>query len=159
MDLREAREADFDAMGGVFYAAVHHGAARHYSTAQLSAWAPEIWGADVWRARLSGQYVICAEDTQGLAGFMSLSKEGVLDFAYVHPRAMGSSQTRQPGCADLLYAQIKARACDLGVPRMTTQASHLARAFLARHGWRYEARSCVTRGGVEIENHLMFFDL
>ena len=152
--LRRFRPADAPACGALFHRAVHVGAAEHYTPEQRAAWAPypdpppEV--LDRLGARLSEEITWIAEAEDGrIAGFMALRSDGYLDMAFVAPERRGT------GLAGRLYARIEAEARALGLTRLRTEASHLARPFFARRGWRLDAAQEITRRGVTIPNFRM----
>ena len=99
--------------------------------------------------RLKSQTVFVAERQGRVVGFMTLTAEGCIDLAYVAPDAIGQ------GIGKALYDSILSEAAKSGVPRLTTEASHLARAFFKRQGWSVVQRQTVTRDGVSIPNFVM----
>ncbi len=76
--------ADIKAMATLFYRSVREGA-RTYSRAQREAWAPTIPNVQQWVVRLADQRVVIAEDEAGMAGFMTMDKNGYIDLA---PKAL-----------------------------------------------------------------------
>lgn len=133
----------------VFHAAVHEGAADFYSARERAAWSPGRPSTD-WDARIGRETWRVAVDRRGrIIGFMSLEEDGHLGMAYVAPARMGT------GVSDALYQQIEAAAHARGLPLLTTQASHLAQRFFARHGWHTDARQSVIRNGVALSNFRM----
>ncbi|MGB8621910.1 MAG: GNAT family N-acetyltransferase, partial [Paracoccaceae bacterium] len=103
-----------------------------------------------WEERLLTGICLVAEAPRGTAvGFATLSADGYLDFLYVAPDWMGR------GVAGALYDPLEMQARAFGVTALSTEASHLARRFLERRGWRVEARQSVIRHGVPITNFRM----
>lgn len=154
MRLRPLTPKDADACYAIFYRAVHEGAARHYEPAQRAAWAPASPRApEDWAARLTQGHAVCATRWGRIVGFFTMGTDGHIDFAYVAPEEMGR------GTAGRLYAHCEnaARAAGLGV--MDTEASHLAKRFFEKRGWRVTARQTVIRNGIGIENFRMEKDL
>ncbi|MCV2881363.1 GNAT family N-acetyltransferase [Actibacterium sp. XHP0104] len=134
----------------MFYKAVHQGAGGAYSTEECAAWAPSETPPAGWEARVLAGHCLVAQDRSGvIVGFMTLGDDGFLDFAYVAPDWMGR------GVAAALYEAIEATARARGIPLLSTEASHLARAFLARRGWQVEARQSVIRNRVALTNFRM----
>lgn len=153
MRLRRFYETDAAACGALFYRAVHEGAAEHYTPEQRAAWAPwQVPPPEVLErlaARLCEEITWVAEEQDALQGFMSLRIDGYLDMAFVAP------ERRRTGLAGQLYEKIEAAARDLGLTRLNTEASHLARHFFARRGWQLDAAQQVERRGVLIPNFRM----
>lgn len=155
--IRPYRAGDAPACHALFYRAVHEGAAARYTPEQRAAWAPHaVLPAEIeasFDQRLSGQITWVAEEAGRIEGFMSLRQDGYVDYTYVAPERMGT------GLAGELYKKIKASARKLGLKRLTTEASHLARPFFARRGWELMAAQQVDRQGVRIPNFTMKRDL
>lgn len=154
--VRPFRLADCAACWAVFHRAVQIGARDHYTQAQRDAWSPEppVATADSC-ARLEQAITRVACDTADhrIVGFMSLLDTGYLDMAFVDPDHMGR------GVADALHAALIAEARSRGFTRLTTDASHLARSFLTRHGWTLCAPETVTRNGVSLTRFRMTLTL
>ena len=150
---RPFRPADAAGVFAVFRTAVRDGAATRYSEAQRMAWAPLDAMPDNWPGWLSGMDTQVAEDAGEIAGFMAATHEGYLDMAFVLPRWMGK------GLAQALYDVILSHARARNLTRMTAHASHLARPFFARNGWRIDYPETVTRNGVALDRFAMSLDL
>jgi len=152
--LRPARTGDGPALAAIIYDAVHRGAVNHYSEEERRAWVP---GRDVlsdgWEARLLAAHTTVAEVDGKPVGFTSLGDDGYLDLLYVAPDWMGR------GVADRLHAALLETARAQGMEVISTEASHLARSFLSRHGWRTTARQSVIRHGVALTNFRMELSL
>lgn len=147
--IRKMTEGDAQAAARVFYDAVHFGACGDYNEAQRTAWAPVPPRGSAWRDRLLAQHGFVAEQNGAVVGFMTLRADGYLDFAYVAPSHIGK------GVAKQLYVSIVARARELGLTRLTSEASYSARRFFERQGWRVVKEQTVTRGGVSMTNFAM----
>ncbi|MEX5726846.1 putative acetyltransferase [Rhodovulum iodosum] len=151
--LRAARPGDGPACHAVFHAAVHQGAAAFYSAEERAAWAPTADAPPDWEAQLLSGLTLIAERRGRIAGFMTMGADGHIDFAYVAPRFMGR------GVSDALCGALESRARAAGLSLLTTEASHLARSFFLRRGWRETARQTVIRRGVALMNFRMEFQL
>lgn len=150
LKLRPVTAQDADACYALFYRTVHGGTGAFYTAAQRAAWAPARDQApDTWPARLTAGYAICATRWGRLKGFFTMGHDGHIDFAYVALQEMGK------GTAATLYDACEAEALRLGLSFMETEASHLARRFFEKRGWRVVARQTVIRDGVGIENFRM----
>lgn len=151
--LRLAHCGDMTGLAALVHHAVHEGASGAYTPEQQAAWSPAPRSAAAMAERLSGQWIIMAEDASGPAGFFTLSPEGEIDFAYVRPDRKGD------GLAAALYEPVLAEARAAGYTTLTVQASHLARRFFEKRGWRVESTQTVWPNGVAMENHRMVLDI
>lgn len=133
----------------IFYAAVHEGAAEHYTPIQRAAWAPNKDMPIDWPTRLLDQICWVAETNGQITGFFSMEANGHLDFAYVAPNF------RRSKMAKTLYAHLLNDAQRLDLKHLTTEASHLARSFFLKRGWKIVTPETVTRKGVSIERFRM----
>lgn len=134
----------------VFFDAVQTGAQDHYSQTQRDAWcasAPEPTPENC--ARLAEATTFVAQADAAIIGFMSVDPDGHLDMAFVAPDYMGR------GVAAALHDSLLRSARAQGLPRLTTEASHLARSFFARNGWRVVEPETVMRAGVPLERFRM----
>lgn len=154
--LRPYEGADAAALARLFHRAVHEGAAPLYTEAERRAWSPGEPSAAAWARRLSGLWTLVAEAGAGAGpvGFMSLRPaDGCLDLAFVAP------EWQRTGLAARLLAGIEDEARRRGLAQLHSEASHLARPFLERHGWQLEATQQVERRGIRLTNHRMRRDL
>ena len=142
---------------GIFFEAARIGARDHYTDAQRQAWAPHCDMPKGWADKLGQMQTWVGEVEGEVAGFMAMRDDsptdGYLDIAFVRPRWMGR------GVAQALYGIILERARARGLIRLTTHASHLARPFFARQGWRVDYPETVERDGEALERFAMSLDL
>jgi putative acetyltransferase len=130
MIVRDAAAGDMDALGEVFFRAVHIGAAEAYCEAQRTAWAGAQPSGEAWAKRLEGLLTLVADAGEGPLGFMSVREgDGYLDLAFVQPEQRGQ------GIAAAIYAILENRMRAAKVARLHTQASHMAKPFFERQGW------------------------
>ena len=149
LTIRPFEPGEGDRLRQILFVAVREGAREHYSLAQRVAWAVSPIAPPGWEARLGEQITLVAEN-RGLAlGFLTLGRDGHLDLFYVVPDAMGTD------VAPALHDKMLAVAADEGMSKLTVEASHLARRFLEKNGWRHLAAQTVVRRTVEIPNHRM----
>lgn len=151
--VRPYRTEDRAAVALVFYRAVREGTAPWHDEAQRAAWAPAPEPDWSEPDKLARQWCWVAEAGGIVTGFMSLEPSGYLDMAFVLPEAMGK------GVAAALYRALVARARSEGLARLTVRASHPARRFFAKHGWKIDAFENFEADGQVYETYLMSVDL
>ncbi len=147
--IRPLRAEDGEIAGEIFFDAVHHGTGEYYTHEQRTAWAGASPNPSGWRNRLVNVDGFMAELNGIPAGFMTIDASGYIDLAFVGPGALGM------GVGWLLYRAIEARAEQLGVVRLTTEASKKARPFFERQGWTVEREQLVVKRGVSLANFKM----
>jgi putative acetyltransferase len=155
MTPRYRRYSVADGLGcfDVFYRAVHIGAASHYTAQQRQAWAPSDTMQASWPAHLKQAATWVAITENAPVGFVSLEVDGHLDMAYVAP------EHQRIGVAQALHGRMLKDAAELELPRLFTEASHLARPFFEKCGWHVTQPQTVMRNGVEIDRFQMAIDL
>lgn len=100
--VREYAASDREAVVALFGRSVREIAARDYSAAQVSAWAPEVPDWPEWSKRLAeGASFVCEREDQ-LAGFVRIDDSGHLDLVYVHP------EFQRQGVARALFERVLA---------------------------------------------------
>ncbi len=141
--IRPGTAADRPALLAVFRASVREIGRRHYSDAQVRAWA--AIDADAWPARLAGRRILVAEIAGRVAGFAAWEADGHLDMLFVDPAF------ERRGVGSALLAAVEA-----AVPgRIVTEASLAARPLLLARGYREVARQTVRVRGRSLVNFRM----
>ena len=85
IEIGRFEPAEADALGVIYYRAVHEGAAGAYDASQRHAWAPKAPSGSDWEARLWAQHTLVARDAGRPVGFMTLDAGGHIDLAFVDP--------------------------------------------------------------------------
>ncbi|MEM8586498.1 MAG: GNAT family N-acetyltransferase [Pseudomonadota bacterium] len=147
--VRWFEDADAEATARIYFDAVRIGAQGHYNEVQRRAWASSVPDTPPWRARLKSQASFVAERDGAVIGFMTLKPDGCIDLAFVAPEVMGTGVARQ------LYERLLAETASMGLRRLHTEASHLARPFFERQGWSVVKQQTVERDGVALTNSVM----
>lgn len=149
LNLRPAAESDFPALVKLFTDSVHQIAARSYTPAQRAAWAPASPDLEQWRSRLSDLETLIAESAFALAGFISFTPRGHIEFLFTAP-----AFARQ-GVASTLYEAAMRSLIEKGINRLTTDASLEARPFFESRGFTVVEEQTVERNGVEFQRFAM----
>jgi putative acetyltransferase len=146
--IRPLRGHEVEQTYAIYRDAVRIGAAPFYTEAQRRAWVPSDRMEDWWPGRVLGGTTWVDEAEGGLNGFLTYA-DGHLDLFFIRPEA------RRGATAPALYDRMLAEAWAEGRGRLTTHASHLARRFLERRGWRMVVREETERNGVLLERFAM----
>ncbi len=149
LNLRPATERDLPAIVRLFTDSVHQIAARSYTPEQRAAWAPAAPDLEQWRSRLSNLKTLVAESGDAMAGFISFTANGHIEFLFTAPAV-----ARQ-GVASALYEAAVKCLLEKGVHRLTTDASLEARPFFESRGFRVMAVQSVERNGVQFKRFAM----
>ena len=147
--IRAYRQADLDALLGLFHRSVHALGAADYTPEQLAAWAPELPDRRAWAERLAAGATMVAERDGDIAGFIRTGDCGYVDLLYVDPH------WARRGVASTLLAHALDRLRAQGVDYAWCHASLTARPFFEHHGFAATARRTVERNGVEMINWAM----
>lgn len=149
LHIRPYRADDAPVLANVFDRAVREGAAGAYDAEQRAAWAGAIDAPPDWSRRLCEEITVVAERAGQVTGFMTLGRDGFLDLAFVLPEAMGT------GVAPALHDRILVEAEARRLVRLTTEASHIARRFFIKQGWRELGEVQVHLGGTRLTSFSM----
>ncbi len=147
--IRPYRGTDVAALTQLFFATVRQVPLKEYSLGELAAWAPAVPQVAVWRRRLAGRHSIVAVAGDEIVGFAELTVAGELAMLYCR-----HDQVRR-GIGTMLCERVERIARDLGLTRVTTDASITARPFFARRGYVARRRRIVRRRGVRLVNFAM----
>jgi len=150
--IRTGLPADYDALGAVMFTSIHS-TPSPYTEAQRKAWNSTPPQGANWQSKLAAQFVVLAETNADLTGFMTLRRDGYLDFAYILPSARGTGVFRA------LYTALEAQAKSRGLRRIWLNASLMAQAPFAAMGFQVVQHETVTRNGetlarAQMEKHL-----
>jgi putative acetyltransferase len=140
--------ANHDDLGDIVFDAVRNGPSK-YTQAQRAAWVPVRRGGEEWDARLAGQVIAIARDSDRAVGFMSLAPEGYIDFAFIRPDAQGTGLFRR------LFDMIEDKARAIGEPRLWTHASLMAQPAFAAVGFTVIEHQVVQIGDQHFDRAMM----
>jgi len=151
MRIRSFRSHDAPALAQLFFDAVHQVAGRHYSEAQVRAWAPTVpsieqvtaWGSD---GRL---FLLAVNDHDQPLAFADLEADGHIDHLFCRADLAGTGVTSR------LYDELEARAADATLKLLFVEASEPARRFFLRKGFALHHRRDFEVRGIPIHNYRM----
>ncbi len=147
--VRPYRGTDTAALTQLFFATVRQVPVKEYSPAELAAWAHAVPQVAVWRRRMAGRHSLVAASGDEILGFAELTAAGELGMLYCR-----HDQVRR-GIGTMLCERLERIVRDLGLTRVTTEASITARPFFARRGYVVQRRRIVRRRGVRLANFTM----
>lgn len=129
--IRLYRDSDAEALAALAVAAIREVGLHGYSSAQVEAWAARHPGPAMYRRRAgSGHAIFVAADAEDVpVAYAVLEPDGHLDRLFNHPR-----HTRR-GLAGRLLAATEEHARTLGLARLYTEASELARPSFEQAGY------------------------
>lgn len=149
--VRLYRDDDAGALTALALAAIREVGSHAYAPEQVEAWAARHPGPAMYRRRASeGHAIILAVDADDApVAYAVLEPDGHLDRLYNHPQ-----HTRR-GLASRLLAAAEEHARTLGLSRLYTEASELARPSFERAGYAVTHRRDFEIDGVPIHNYAM----
>jgi putative acetyltransferase len=151
IEIRPYRAGDETGIARVFFDSVRHVGIRHYSAAQVEAWAPAPPPVDALLARVTdGRLTLVAVDASGaVVGYGDLEPDGHIDHLYCAPEAVGI------GVGGRLVAALLDAAEQQGIADLSVEASDAARPVFERHGFVVTARNDLERHDVALHNWSM----
>jgi putative acetyltransferase len=149
--IRAFRPGDAAALRDITLTAITELGPRGYSAKQVAVWAECHPAAERFVERWeSGHLIPVACDAQDTPlAYALLEPDGHLDLLYCHPSHTGK------GLAASLLADAETQARGLGLTRLYTEASELARPALKKAGYAVIARRDLALRGVAIHNYEM----
>lgn len=160
MMIRHYQSEDAPALSDLYRASVIELGPRHYTAAQVAAWAlltPDPARLDrlTQDGRLRLVAVDEAEHEPGITrcpyylGFADLKRDGHIHFLYVAPAAAGT------GVAGALCAHLERHAAANHLPRLFVEASEAASRLFRTRGFTVVKRNDIDIDGVLIHNYDM----
>lgn len=148
MKIRRAEKGDCAALKNIFINTVKTINKIDYSAEQIEFWAS--LGKQIrWESLLANQKVWVVENKSELAGFGTLTREGLLDFLYVH------HNHQRIGVASLLLSVIEQEAILQGNERILASVSITAQPFFKNGGYYIARKDIKNFGEVVFENQIM----
>lgn len=149
--IRLYRDGEAPALAALTLAAIREVGARAYSPAQIAVWAGRHPGPQRFvESHAAGDLIAVSTDENDMpVAYALLERSGHLDMLYCHP-----DFTRQ-GRADAVLAEAERLALELGVTRLFTEASELARPVFERAGYSVLNHRDFAIEGVAIHNYAM----
>ena len=149
--IRSFRSDDADRLVALVQRSIRDLGAGAYSPEQIAAWSSRHHEAVRFEHRHAlGHRILLAVDEEDKPAAVTLYEPGGhLDMLYCHPAHAGR------GLATALIHRVEAEAAVAGLPRLTTEASDLARPVFEKAGWITAHRRDFVLGDVPIHNWAM----
>ncbi len=149
MKIRLFEKKDAVKIAQLFHETVREINIRDYSKAQVQAWAPDNIHFRDWEHRYSNRFTYVADDKGTIAGFGELEPNGHIDSFYCH------KDYQRRGVGSQIYQAIEAKALELGLNHLTTEASITAKPFFQRMGFSVIKEQEVSCRGEIFINYVM----
>ena len=149
MKIRLFHEQDAEQIAQLFHDAVREINIRDYSSNQVNAWAPDDIHFRNWAKICSERLTYVADDQGVIAGFGELELSGHIDCFYCH------KNYQRMGVGRKIYCAIEAKAYELGIHRLYTEASITAKPFFLHMGFEIIREQQVERRGESFVNYSM----
>jgi putative acetyltransferase len=147
--IRLFEKQDAEKVARLFHETVREINIRDYSSDQVEAWAPDDIHFRDWEKICSSRFTYVADDKGVIAGFGELEPNGHIDCFYCH------KNYQRCGVGSQIYQAIEAKALDLGVNHLITEASITAKPFFQRMGFSIVKEQEVACRGEIFINYVM----
>ncbi|MEZ2304049.1 MAG: GNAT family N-acetyltransferase [Microcoleus sp.] len=149
MKVRNYEIGDTEQIIKLFYETVHQVNIQDYTKAQVDAWAPVDSDRENWVKSLSNKFTFVATEGDIIAGFGELETNGHIDRFYCH------KDFQRKGVGTKILEQIEAKAKELGLKTIFTEASITAQPFFENKYFRVIKQQEVARRGQKFINFAM----
>lgn len=149
IQIRNYKESDAPFTLELFRTTIRQINRRHYTLAQVSAWAPAQVDIEVWRKRMRGISPFIAEKGGDIVGYADLQKDGYMDHFFCHVDHQGV------GVGRALMEHILTIGSQNGVSRYYSEVSLTARPFFERFGFCVVKEQQVALRGQKLTNFVM----
>jgi len=151
MKIRKFKAEDIHEVVQLFYETIHTVNANHYNKEQREAWAPEIteeFKKNFCESLLSNFSYVVEQDGQ-IIGFGDMNKDGYFDRLFTHKDYQGK------GVASLIGIYLLQDAQNLGLKKITTQASETAKPAAEKRGFKVVQIQDKVHNGIIFRNYIM----
>lgn len=149
MKIRNYEIGDTQQIVQLFYDTVHQVNIRDYTKTQVDAWAPADIDIEIWIKSLSSKFTFVAEEGDIIAGFGELEINGHIDRFYCH------KDFQRKGVGTQILECLEAKAKDLGINKIFTEASITAQPFFESQRFIVIKKQEVERRGEKFINFAM----
>jgi putative acetyltransferase len=140
---------DTEQIARLFHETVREINIRDYSSSQVEAWAPDDLHFRNWAKVCSERYTYVAEDGDVIAGFGELEANGHIGCFYCH------KNYQRQGAGSQIYRAIQAKALELRIERLFTEASITAKPFFLQMGFSVIKEQQIECRGATFINYAM----
>lgn len=149
MEIRLFRTQDTEQIAQLFHETVREVNIRDYSNNQVKAWAPDNIYFRNWSEVCLKRITYIADEEGIIVGFGELEPNGHINCFYCH------KNYQRRGVGSQIYQAIEAKALELGLDRLFTEASITAKPFFQHMGFSVVKEQQVTRRGETFTNYVM----
>jgi putative acetyltransferase len=149
MQIRLFQEQDAEEIALLFHQTVREINIRDYSLNQVLAWAPANIYFRNWSQTCLERLTYVAEDQGLIVGFGELELNGHIDCFYCH------KDYQRVGVGKKIYREIEAKAYEIGINRLYTEASITAKPFFLKMGFQVVKKQNVSCRGESFVNYSM----
>lgn len=143
------RTQDTEQIAQLFHETVREVNIRDYSNNQVKAWAPDNIYFRNWSEVCLKRITYIADEEGIIVGFGELEPNGHINCFYCH------KNYQRRGVGSQIYQVIEAKALELGLDRLFTEASITAKPFFQHMGFSVVKEQQVTRRGETFTNYVM----
>ena len=148
IEIRLFKKQDAEQIARLFHQTVREVNINDYSINQVKAWAPDDIYFKDW-VSVCSEFTYVADDKGTIAGFGELESDGHIDCFYCH------KNYQRMGVGKKIYHAIEAKACELEIYRLYTEASITAKPFFLCMGFSITKKQQVECRGESFINYAM----
>jgi putative acetyltransferase len=147
--IKIAQESDIPNITKLFYETIQTINIKDYTQEEVDDWSSWHSDTDKWKQKINEQFFLIAQLNNQLVGFSSLTKDGYLDFMFVH------KDHQRKGIAKKLYTKIEEKAFEQKNHIISSEVSITAKNFFESVGFEIEKPQKKRSKNKELSNFKM----
>lgn len=147
--IRQYHESDAPTLWSLFYHTIRHVNRKHYSQAEVEAWAPDEFDAKVWLKKMNALDPFIAEIDGEIVGYTDLQESGLIDHFFCHHQHQGK------GVGRALMEHVLETGRSRGIAKFRSEVSITARPFYEHFGFEVVEEQVVALRGEKLRNFIM----
>ncbi|MBD0785759.1 GNAT family N-acetyltransferase [Vibrio sp. Y2-5] len=147
--IRDYKEEDAPTLWAIHHYTIRNINVRHYSQAQIEAWAPDNFDLSVWQKRVDALNPFVAMIDGVIVGYTDLQLDGLIDHFFCHHEFQGK------GVGKALMNHVFSIGKKKGIKRFYSHVSITARPFYEHMGFTVVKEQLMEVRGQTLKNFLM----
>ncbi|CAH9019464.1 GNAT family N-acetyltransferase [Candidatus Nitrosacidococcus sp. I8] len=147
--IRKGQQSDLIELRKLCIETITTTCSKDYNEQQIKAWISNIRDRQRWIQLLEKQFILVAQHTNKITGFITLGNRNYIDLLYVY------ENYQRQRVATKLLTNIEIEAKQLEQSYLTSNVSKTARSFFEHNGFKVQTEQTVNIRGINLINYKM----